>query len=209
MKSSMKSSLPRSIAAAAAIAFVAIAFAAHAAPAQDPLTAAKNAAKKAAAATNAHIAAEQNTEGQKTGAGAKKSPADSHRVEQKAAGSLGTPATATASALPPTIMREVFDYSRDGRRDPFYSLLMTTELRPTLSDLTLVGILVDHVGGRSVATLRDLSTNAHYPVTVGSTLGRMRVSAIKLKSVIFTIDEFGTTRQDSLVLRDSTKVRKP
>jgi len=31
--------------------------------------------------------------------------------------------------------------------------------------------------------------------------------AIRLKTVVFTIDEFGTTRQDSLVLGDSTKVR--
>jgi len=35
----------------------------------------------------------------------------------------------------------------------------------------------------------------------------MRVSAIRQKTVLFTIDEFGTTRQDSLVLGDSTKVR--
>jgi hypothetical protein len=35
----------------------------------------------------------------------------------------------------------------------------------------------------------------------------MRVSAIRQKSILFTIDEFGTTRQDSLVLGDSTKVR--
>ena len=60
-----------------------------------------------------------------------------------------------------------------------------------------------------LSSLRDLFTNAQYRVTTGATLGRMRISAIKLMSVVFTIDEFGTTRQDSLVLRDTTKVRRP
>jgi hypothetical protein len=106
----------------------------------------------------------------------------------------------------PVIMRESYDYSREGRRDPFVSLLTTNELRPTMSDLRLTGILFDQ-GGHSVATLRDLGTNASYRVAAGATLGRMRVSAIRLKTVVFTIDEFGTTRQDSLYLGDSTKVR--
>ncbi len=108
---------------------------------------------------------------------------------------------------PPTILREAFGYAPDGRRDPFVSLLTTNELRPTMSDLRLTGILYDHGGLHSVATLRDITTNAQYRVTTGSTLGRMRVSAIRVKTVVFTIDEFGTTRRDSLVLGDSTKAR--
>jgi hypothetical protein len=106
-----------------------------------------------------------------------------------------------------TIMRESYDYSSSGRRDPFVSLLSTNELRPSMSDLRLTGILFDHAGGHSVATLRDIGTNAQYRVTIGSALGRMRVSAIRLKTVLFTIEEFGSSRQDSLVLGDSTKAR--
>jgi hypothetical protein len=114
----------------------------------------------------------------------------------------------TEPAPPPSsIMRESYEYSREGRRDPFVSLLTTNELRPTMSDLRLTGILFDHSGRNSVATLRDLTTNVQYRVTAGSALGRMRVSAIRVKTVVFTIDEFGTTRKDSLVLGDSTKVR--
>jgi hypothetical protein len=116
-------------------------------------------------------------------------------------------APADSAAPPPTIVREVFVYSRDGRRDPFVSLLTTNELRPAMSDLRLTSILYDQSGGHSLAILRDLGTNAQYRVTEGSTLGRMRVSAIRVKTVVFTIDEFGTTRRDSLVLGDSTKVR--
>ena len=108
----------------------------------------------------------------------------------------------------PVIMRESYTYSRDGRRDPFVSLLTTNELRPTMSDLRLTGILFDHSGGHSVATLRDVTSNAQYRVSEGSTLGRMRVSAIRVKTVVFTIDEFGTTRRDSLILGDTTQVRK-
>ncbi len=121
--------------------------------------------------------------------------------------SASKPAATPAAAPSLVIMRETFDYQRDGRRDPFVSLLTTNELRPAMSDLRLTGILFDHSGDRSVATLRDLGTNAQYRVSVGTTLGRMRVSAIRLKTVVFTIDEFGTTRKDSLVLGDSTKVR--
>ena len=60
---------------------------------------------------------------------------------------------------------------------------------------------------RPVAVLRDIGTNTQYRVTLGSTLGRMRVALIKPRVVIFSIEEFGLNRQDSLVLRDTTKAR--
>lgn len=179
--------------------------------AQIPGAAAKAAAQHAVAATNAHIAAEQAV--------------DAPRPATKVVAAASAPASTKSTAKPvermpsgksdlvvdtagttPVIMRESYDYSREGRRDPFVSLLTTNELRPTMSDLRLTGILFDQ-GGHSVATLRDLGSNASYRVATGATLGRMRVSAIRLKTVVFTIDEFGTTRQDSLYLGDSTKVR--
>lgn len=127
-----------------------------------------------------------------------------------------TPKPGTALAIgtrsdtagpPPVIMREVFVYDGAGRRDPFVSLLTTSELRPALSDLKLTGILYDMSGRRPVATLRDITNNTQYTVTTGTALGRMRVAAIRPKTVIFSIDEFGASRLDSLVLGDSTKVR--
>jgi hypothetical protein len=108
---------------------------------------------------------------------------------------------------PPSILREVFEYRRGGRRDPFVSLLSTTDLRPTLDELNLLGVLYES-GGGSVAIMHD-AANKQYRVRIGSTLGRMRVTAIHPKSVIFTIEEFGANRQDSLVLNDSTKTRRP
>lgn len=107
----------------------------------------------------------------------------------------------------PVIMREVFDYDSEGRRDPFFSLLTSAELRPAVTDLRLIGVLYDPSGRRSVVTLRDMSTNTRYQVTTGTTLGRMKVILIKPKTVIFSIEEFGLNRQDSLVLFDTTKAR--
>ncbi len=151
----------------------------------------------------AHVAGAQSAPAK--GAKAKtQTPAATARPGSKL--DIAPPASDTA-APPPTIMREVFTYSRDGRRDPFVSLLTTNELRPAMSDLRLTSILYDHTGQHSLAILRDIGTNAQYRVTEGSTLGRMRVSAIRVKTVVFTIDEFGTTRRDSLVIGDSTKVR--
>jgi hypothetical protein len=180
--------------------------------AQMPGTAAKAAAHKAADATSQHIEAEQRPDGpsRPTAVVSTVSGGEVRRDTVKSPGKKSGLAVGTKSdtaAVPATIMREEYAYGRDGRRDPFYSLLATSELRPTIGDLRLTGILFDHGGNRSVATLRDVGTNMQYRVFVGSTLGRMRVSAIRMKAVIFTIDEFGTTRPDSLFLGDSTRMR--
>jgi len=118
-----------------------------------------------------------------------------------------TVARGDTAAPPPVIMREVFDYATNGRRDPFFSLLETSDLRPALSDLKLAGVLMDVSGrGRSVAILKD-AQSTQYRVRIGSTLGRMRVAAIHRNAVVFLIDEFGASREDSLVLNDSTTAR--
>jgi len=41
----------------------------------------------------------------------------------------------------------------------------------------------------------------------GQSLGRMRVTQIRPRAVLFTIEEFGLSRQDSLVWTDTLKVR--
>ena len=113
----------------------------------------------------------------------------------------------SAPAKPTVIMREVYEYDGAGRRDPFLSLLTSAELRPTITDLKLVIVLYDESGRRPVAVMRDVTSNTQYRVTTGMTLGRMRVTAIRRKTVIFTIEEFGLNRQDSLVLGDTSKAR--
>ena len=107
------------------------------------------------------------------------------------------------------INREVFQYEGDGRRDPFVSLLTTSDLKPLLTDLKLVGVAYDPRGQNSVAVLRDITSKDQYKVKVGQTIGRMRVAAIQPKAVIFTIEEFGYSRQELLPIAppDSTKMR--
>jgi hypothetical protein len=106
------------------------------------------------------------------------------------------------------INREVFQYEGDGRRDPFVSLLTTGDLRPLLTDLKLVAVAYDPRGQNSVAVLRDITSKDQYKVRAGQTIGRMRVAAIQEKAVIFTIEEFGYSRQEILpFVVDSTKMR--
>jgi hypothetical protein len=117
-----------------------------------------------------------------------------------------SPASDTASKV--LITREVFQYEGDARRDPFVSLLTTKDLRPMLVDLKLVAVAFDPRGQNSVAVLRDVTSREQYKVRVGQTIGRMRVAAIQEKAVIFTIEEFGYSRQEILpFVVDSTKMR--
>lgn len=131
-----------------------------------------------------------------------------------AAAQATRPAPATAgpvasAAQEHTIYREVFEYDAGGRRDPFASLLATSDLRPLLIDLRLAAIAYDPNGRNSVAVLRDLTSKEQYRVKVGQTLGRMRVAAIQPRSVTFTIQEFGLSRQETLTMNDTTRVSTP
>jgi len=120
-----------------------------------------------------------------------------------------TPAPVAVDTAPKVLInREVFQYAGDGRRDPFVSLLTTKDLRPLLNDLKLVAVAFDPRGQNSVAVLRDVTSKEQYKVRVGQTIGRMRVAAIQEKAVIFTIEEFGYSRQEILpFVIDSTKTR--
>jgi len=113
----------------------------------------------------------------------------------------------TASSV--TFNREVFQYDPAGRRDPFVSLVKSSEIRPTLSDLRLTTIAFDPLGRNSVAVLRDLGTKEQYRVKVGTTLGRMRVVRIEPRVVTFALEEFGFSRQESLAIGDTTITRTP
>jgi hypothetical protein len=107
-----------------------------------------------------------------------------------------------------SVTRETYAYPGLGRRDPFVSLMNTEEIRPLLADLKLVAVALDPLGRNSVAVLRDISSKEQYRVKVGQELGRMRVAGIRERSVIFGIEEFGYSRQETLAMvADSIKVR--
>ena len=152
---------------------------------------------------------------------AARTPAPKHEAAGKPAGPSTDPRKATASAGKSaraadttekgpgkeiTLLRESFTYNVDGRRDPFVSLIASGELRPMISDLRLVTVIYAPAG-RSVAIMRDVSTQEQYRVKAGQTLGRMRVAGISPKSVTFTIEEYGFSRQEVLALNDTTRAR--
>ena len=168
------------------------------------INAPKRAALKAVAAENAQFAAQT---GQDVAAAQPISgPGSTPSAVVPPAGALPA-ARGLEVAASNAVTREVYSYGGIGRRDPFYSLILTDELRPLLSDLRLVGILYEPSGRRTVAVMRDLQTNAQYRVQNGQSLGRMRVTQIRPRAVLFTIEEFGLSRQDSLVWTDTLKVR--
>lgn len=190
------------------------------------ISAPKRAAMNAAAATNAHTNA-MTSPGATGAAGA---PIVETRQRQTPATSPAPRTGATATAAPAakpagadsggtvavgsrgargqvTFTREAFAYEADARRDPFFSLLRSNDLRPAINDLRLVTIIYDPTGRNSVAILRDLTTKDQYRVRVGQTLGRMRVSAIQPKQVTFVIEEFGFSRQETLALNEDTTAR--
>lgn len=141
-------------------------------------------------------------------------PAPKATVSAEAAGTVAAPApSATKSSAIPTsitINRETFDYARTGRRDPYKSLMTSSDIRPLISDLRLMSVAFDSVGTHSVAVLRDVNTKERYMLKIGQQLGRMRVASIKHKSVVFSIDEFGFNRQETLQMgSDTTKARTP
>ena len=175
------------------------------------------AARNAAAAQNAQLAKETGQDvpapkGSKPAAALPSAPASTPAApaaQNTQVVQQGAPKPTTSAAsknVDAPVMRETFDYARDTRRDPFVSLMTTSDLRPTLTDLRLTGILYDLSGRRPVAILRDIA-GGQWRVTTGMTLGRMRVAQIKPKTIIFTIEEFGFNRQDSLLLGDTTRVR--
>ena len=122
-----------------------------------------------------------------------------------------TPVTTTAAVRVDStkqfVTRETYSYAGAGRRDPFVSLMNSEELRPLYQDLKLVAVAWDATGRNSVAVLRDVTSKMQYRVKVGQELGRMRVASISQKSVVFGIEEFGYSRQETLAMTDSTKVR--
>lgn len=113
--------------------------------------------------------------------------------------SAGRDGAATDSATP-RLVREVYSYEGGGR-DPFLSLLKSGDIRPLLSDLKLTGIYYDgRYPGRSVAVLRDVTNNKIYRVKTGEIVGRLKVTTIRPREIVFTVQEFGFERQESLSL---------
>lgn len=116
--------------------------------------------------------------------------------------------TVGPTAAQTELMREVFSYRGSGR-DPFLSLLNSSDIRPLIEDLRVTSIAYDpRYPAASVAVLRDTIANQAYSVRVGDELGRLRVAEILPGEVVMIITEFGSERQETLRQR-RTQERRP
>ncbi len=215
------------LAGALAVASTTVSWTAHAQSLPN-ISGVKQTTNRAVAKTNAHTLAMTNVDSAANaakapaakpapapnGASAAKRPVEApadtaraHGVRATAAGAGMRPGIEMDTAGKVVLRREVFSYEPSGRRDPFVTLMTVGELRPMISDLTISGILIDPTGRNSVAVLRDVSSREQYRVKVGQQLGRMRVARITQKSVTFTIEEFGYSRQQELAMDDSNQAR--
>jgi hypothetical protein len=118
-------------------------------------------------------------------------------------------ADSTSAAADPTespVFRETFAYG-GASRDPFASLLKSAHAGPEIGDLQLVGIYEDlRYSGNSIAVLREKTSGKRYKLRQGEQVGRLRVTQIRPKDVVFTIQDFGYERQETLSLRKQEDV---
>lgn len=130
------------------------------------------------------------------------------KVDSVATASVTPPAADSAAGSEQGITgRESFSYT-GGSRDPFTSLLNASRLGPELPDLVLVAIYYDtRTPSGSVVVMREKVGNRKYNLRPGDRLGRMRVSTVGPKDVTFTIDDFGTERQETVSLRKQEEVQ--
>ena len=99
------------------------------------------------------------------------------------------------------VVRETFTYS-GGARDPFQSLISEDKVGPEFNDLILVAVYLDlRRSSNSVAILRDKNTQKRYKLRVGDRLGRLKVAQIRQADVVFTVEDIGFERQETLSLR--------
>lgn len=97
--------------------------------------------------------------------------------------------------------REIFDYQRGGRPDPFRSLLGSVELGVRFEDLALRGIVYHSDPRESVAILVETGSNRRIRARVGERIGGLTVVGIHPRRVDVMIEELGVARRESLQLR--------
>jgi hypothetical protein len=98
------------------------------------------------------------------------------------------------------LTRETFSYA-GGVRDPFESLFNMASTGPEFQDLELVGVYLDpDHSANTVALLRERATGRPYKLRVGDAVGRAVVAQIRRTDVVFTIEDFGFERQETLAL---------
>lgn len=119
-----------------------------------------------------------------------------------AAAQAGGDTVRTGDSPSGPLLREQYSYEGGGR-DPFRSLMRAdSDMRPLIADLKLVAVIYDtRYPARSVAVLRDITNGRRYRVKAGEIVGRLKVTQIRPREIVFTVQEFGFERQETLALR--------
>lgn len=137
--------------------------------------------------------------------GAVRSHPDTGGVAQVGATAPAADSAATGPSET-SVLRETFAYG-GASRDPFASLIKSAHAGPEFADLQLVAIYEDlRYSGNSVAVLRDKTSGKRYKLRQGEQIGRLRVTRVRSKDVVFTIQDFGFERQETLSLRKQEDV---
>jgi hypothetical protein len=101
--------------------------------------------------------------------------------------------------------REVFQYQRTVRPDPFRTLLGSVDLSVRFENLALRGIVHNSDPRESVAILVDGGSNRRVRARVGERIGAITVLAIHPRRVDLVIEDFGVPRRESLYLKVETE----
>lgn len=102
------------------------------------------------------------------------------------------------------VMREVFEYPVEGRRDPFEPLSAGEQLGPRFEDLRLSGVIYSPERG-SIAVLVDRATQRRYRVWEGDVIGGARLIRVGPDRAEFQVTVFGVSRRDTLTLKSQDK----
>ena len=94
--------------------------------------------------------------------------------------------------------REVFDYTRAGRPDPFRSLVGNTDVGMRLEDLALRGVVHHPDPSRSVAVLARAGESRMVRARVGDRVGGMRILAIGPRSIDVMVEDLGVSRRETI-----------
>ena len=127
-------------------------------------------------------------------------------TQKLASAAMPSDSISAADPVESPVLRESFAYG-GASRDPFASLIKSAHAGPEIADLQLVGIYEDlRYSGNSIAVLREKTSGKRYKLRQGEQIGRLRVTQIRPKDVVFTIQDFGYERQETLSLRKQEDV---
>jgi hypothetical protein len=133
------------------------------------------------------------------------------RLALLAAGlAVAWPADAQTQAEEPALVyrREVFEYPRGGRPDPFRSLINPEDLGYRIEDMSLTGVIYSPSSRVSVAVLTDGVSKKRFRLRTGESVGGITVAAIYPRRVDVVVNEFGVIRRETLQLRRPEPVRE-